>query len=206
MQDCKHRPRSCDDSASQCESQAGWNFRKGQGEAWPGAEKELKPPTRSGEIRGWDKRGGGGFLNPRSDNGVVRFHGGVDYTVHRVGEPIFATMSGWVEREARPYKEEERKGLTGLILKNERGYTSTIFYIDPTPEIKNALKTPTLDGITKNRYKVEAGETVIGHAQNLHPIYPNDVPLHVHVTLRDPQGRPVSPDGKIRITRKPKEP
>src|SRR5258708_23194750 len=30
MQDCKHRPRSGDDSASQCESQAGWNFRKGQ--------------------------------------------------------------------------------------------------------------------------------------------------------------------------------
>src|SRR5438128_6006878 len=32
MQDCKHRPRSCDDSVSRCESQAGWNFRKGQGQ------------------------------------------------------------------------------------------------------------------------------------------------------------------------------
>src|SRR5436190_15999712 len=30
VKDCKHRPQSCDDSALRCESQAGWNFRKGQ--------------------------------------------------------------------------------------------------------------------------------------------------------------------------------
>jgi hypothetical protein len=29
VQNCKHRLRSCDDSASRHESQAGWNFRKG---------------------------------------------------------------------------------------------------------------------------------------------------------------------------------
>jgi hypothetical protein len=30
VQDCEHRQGSCDDSASRRESQAGWNFRKGQ--------------------------------------------------------------------------------------------------------------------------------------------------------------------------------
>src|SRR3974377_1372537 len=30
VQDCEHRHQSCDDSASRHESQAGWNFRKGQ--------------------------------------------------------------------------------------------------------------------------------------------------------------------------------
>jgi hypothetical protein len=29
VQDWKHRPRSCDDSALRRESEAGWNFRKG---------------------------------------------------------------------------------------------------------------------------------------------------------------------------------
>src|SRR6516162_2693189 len=29
VQDCRHRRQSCDDSALRCESQAGWNFRKG---------------------------------------------------------------------------------------------------------------------------------------------------------------------------------
>jgi len=30
MEDREHRPRSCDDSSRRCDSQAGWNFRKGQ--------------------------------------------------------------------------------------------------------------------------------------------------------------------------------
>jgi hypothetical protein len=30
MQDREHRPQSCDDSSRRCDSQAGWNFRKGQ--------------------------------------------------------------------------------------------------------------------------------------------------------------------------------
>lgn len=135
---------------------------------------------------------------------MIRFHGGVDY-ISKVGEPIFATMSGWIEREAHPYKEEDRRGLSGVIIRNERGYTSTIFYVEPTPEIRESLRTPTTDGITKDRYRVEAGVTVIGHAQDLHPIYPENVPEHVHVTMRDPLGHPVSPDGKIRLTKR-KEP
>src|SRR5215470_10632770 len=31
MQEREHRSRSCDDSARPCDSQAGWDFRKGQG-------------------------------------------------------------------------------------------------------------------------------------------------------------------------------
>ena len=34
VQDCEHRSQSCDDSASQRESSAGWNFRKGQVVIW----------------------------------------------------------------------------------------------------------------------------------------------------------------------------
>jgi hypothetical protein len=30
MQKREHRPRSCDDSVRRCDSQAGWDFRKGQ--------------------------------------------------------------------------------------------------------------------------------------------------------------------------------
>src|SRR5256885_681533 len=30
MQKREHRPRSCDDSTRRCDSQAGWDFRKGQ--------------------------------------------------------------------------------------------------------------------------------------------------------------------------------
>jgi Family of unknown function (DUF5681) len=30
MQEREHRPQSCDDSTRRCDSQAGWNFRKGQ--------------------------------------------------------------------------------------------------------------------------------------------------------------------------------
>jgi hypothetical protein len=37
MQDRNHRPQRCDDSTSQRESNAGWNFRKGQGSHWLGA-------------------------------------------------------------------------------------------------------------------------------------------------------------------------
>src|SRR5262249_49810731 len=32
MQEREHRSRSCDDSNRRCDSQAGWDFRKGQGD------------------------------------------------------------------------------------------------------------------------------------------------------------------------------
>jgi murein DD-endopeptidase MepM/ murein hydrolase activator NlpD len=170
------------------------------GEAWPNAEKELRPPTKPGEVRPCCKGGAGGFLATRNDHGSIRFHAGTDY-VDRPGDPIYAPMSGWVERIKNP----GRPGLSGLLVTNEKGYTASIYYVEPSKEIRNALKTPTVDGVTKNRYRVEAGKTVIGFAQDLHPMYPADVPQHVHVTLTDPGGNPVAPDGKVRIRKTPKE-
>jgi hypothetical protein len=168
------------------------------GEAWPNAEKELSPPTLTGEIRPCCKGGSGTFLATRDDHGSLRFHAGVDYVDH-VGDPIYAPMTGWVERLKNP----GRPGLSGLLIMNSRGYTASVYYVEPTTEITTALNTPTIDGVTKNRYQVEAGKTVIGYAQDLHPTYPASVPQHVHVTLTDSHGNPVSPDGRTRIRKTP---
>jgi hypothetical protein len=40
MQDREHRPQSCDDSSRRCDSQAGWNFRKGQAAEIHGVEPQ----------------------------------------------------------------------------------------------------------------------------------------------------------------------
>lgn len=170
------------------------------GEAWPNADRELKPPTKSGEIRPCCKGGGGGFLATRNDHGHLRFHAGVDYVDH-VGEKITAVMSGWVQRMKNP----GRPGLTGLLIVNDRGYTASIYYIKPTPEITKALQAENPIGVTKYRYRVEAGKTVIGTAQDLHPDYPAEVPQHVHVTLTDPAGNAVAPDGHTRIHKTPSD-
>lgn len=161
------------------------------GEAWPGADKELKPPTVSGRVRDCCNGGGGGFLATRNDRGNIRFHAGVDYLT-QVGEPIYAPTSGWVERVKNP----GRPGLYGVLIRNDKGYTASVYYVEPTREIRDALD-------NKQRFAVVAGKTIIGRAQNLHPAYPDEVPQHVHVTLTDPQGNPVAPDGRTRINKTP---
>jgi hypothetical protein len=101
-------------------------------------------------------------------------------------------------------------GLSGLLITNDKGYTASIYYIQPTKEILDSLAVKTTDGITKNRFHVEAGQTIIGTAQDIHnqdiqpSPYPPNVPQHVHVTLTDSQGNPVAPDGKTRINKTPK--
>jgi hypothetical protein len=161
------------------------------GEAWPNAENELRPPTQTGEVRPCCKGGAGGFLATREDHGSLRFHAGTDY-VDKVGDPIFSPMTGWIERVKNP----GRQGMTGVLITNDRGYTASVYYIQPAQEISTALQ-------RGEKVTVEAGKTVIGTAQDLHPAYPADVPQHVHVTLEDPQGNPVAPDGKTRIRKTP---
>jgi hypothetical protein len=165
------------------------------GEAWPDGAHALKPPTKSGTIRPCCKGGGGGFLSPRSDNGKIRFHAGVDYLAVP-GEPIYEPASGSIERIKNP----GRPGLAGLLIVDAAGYSASIYYVEPTPEIKEKLLHPSPDS---EKIKVEAGQTLIGHAQAIHPIYPADVPNHVHVTLTDPNGNPVSPDARMRIKKTP---
>jgi hypothetical protein len=165
------------------------------GAAYPNADKELSPPTKSGEMRPCCVGGGGGFLALRNDHGRVRFHAGVDYIDH-VGEPIYAPMSGWIERIKNP----GRPGLSGLLIRNEMGYSASIYYVDPTPEIKRGFEE---QRFSQRRINVVSGKTIIGYAQNLHPAYPAEVPQHVHVTLTDRAGNPIAPDGKTRINKTP---
>lgn len=164
----------------------------GLGVAFPVADKALKAPTKSGEVRPCCQKGGGGpFLTDRLDKSKLVFAGGTEYLT-KVDEPVYATIDGWVEKE-----EDPRNNFAGLVLRNEKGYRSTISFLRLTPEIEQALKSNT-------RYEVKAGDTIIGHAQDLHPAYPPEVPNHVYVTLADPKGVPVDPAGKVMLKRVPK--
>lgn len=171
------------------------------GEAWPGADQDLMPPTASGSIRACGGSGCGDFLSPRSSTKgpSVRFHAGVDY-VSTPGEVVYAPMSGYVERLKNP----GRPGLEGVLVRNTAGYAASVYYVKVNADIKTALASGVgPDGVSKY-YKVEAGKTPIGVAQDLQPAYPPSVPDHIHTTLTDPSGNPVAPDGKTRIRRTPK--
>ena len=161
------------------------------GEGFPEKEK-LMPPTKSGEMRPCCLEGGGGsFLNDRREKTKLRFYGGTDYLT-RPGEPVYATIDGWVERRKDP-----RKDLAGVVLRNEAGYRSSIYFVELAPEIDKALA-------DKSRFEIKAGETVLGKAQDLHPIYPPEVPNHVLVVMSDPKGNLIDPTGKILLERAPK--
>ena len=165
------------------------NAKLGMG--FPEKEK-LVPPTKSGEIRQCCQvGGGGGFLVDRLDKTKLRFHGGSDY-ITKPGEPIYATIDGWVEMRKDPRKEFQ-----GLILRNKDGYRVSLYFVEISPEIDKALK-------DKKRFEVKAGDTVLGKAQDLHPVYPAEVPNHVHVVMSDPKGNPIDPSGKILLERAPK--
>lgn len=168
------------------------------GEPWPNMEREVAAPTKTGAIRGAGPQGSGEFLAPRQrKDGGVRFHAGIDYTT-TVGEPIYSPISGTIVRVKAP-----RPGLLGLLIRNDRGYTASVFYVRPTPDILSALRKVTRDS---QALRVVAGQTEIGRAQDLHKVYPRSVPQHVHVTLEDPKGRVVAPNGRVRITKAPSGP
>jgi hypothetical protein len=161
------------------------------GEGYPEMQK-LVPPTKSGEIRPCcEKGGGGGFLADRLDKSQLRFYGGSDYLT-KPGDPIYATIDGWVEMRKDPRKEFQ-----GLVLRDKDGYRVSIYFVELDPAIDKALK-------DKSRFEVKAGETVLGKAQDLHPVYPPEVPNHVHVVMSDPKGNPIDPSGKILLERAPK--
>lgn len=162
---------------------------------WANAASETQFPNGTGEIR----KPGGNFLDRRHDErypGGYRLHGGIDY-VNKVGDKVFAPVSGTVTRVIFPGEP----GLTGIEIKTDRGYTAQVFYIAPPPEVTAAL------GHHEHPW-IKAGG-IIGTAQDLHmavddhgtsrPAYPLDVTQHVHVTLKDSDGRFVSPDGRTVI-------
>lgn len=170
---------------------------------WAYAASETKFANGTGEIRFPN----GGFLSLRIDKkypGGVRLHGGIDY-VNKIGDAIFAPVSGTITRVIQPGRE----GLTGLEIRTDRGYTAQVLYVAPSAELARALS-------RKERPTVKAGQA-IGTAQDLHaevtrdgkrvPVYPLSVPQHVHVTLKDSNGRFVSPDGQtVVVMRKGNKP
>ena len=161
------------------------------GVGFPEKEK-LVPPTKSGEIRPCClKGGGGGFLADRRDKTKLRFYGGTDYLT-KPGEPIYATIDGWVEM-----RKDSAQGASGPR-PAQRGWLSR------DPLFRRACA-PDRQGVEgQNRFAVKAGETVLGKAQDLHPVYPAEVPNHVHVIMSDPKGNPIDPSGKILLERAPK--
>ncbi len=165
------------------------NAKLGMG--FPEKDK-LAAPTKSGEILPCcEKGGGGGFLTDRLDKTQLRFSGGTDYLT-KPGDPIYATIDGWVEMRKDPRKE-----LQGLVIRNKDGYRVSIYFVEVSPEIDKALK-------DKSRYEVKAGETMLGKAEDLHPAYPPEMPNHVYVIMSDPKGNPIDPAGKILLERAPK--
>jgi hypothetical protein len=164
------------------------NAKLGMG--FPEKEK-LVPPTKSGEISACCEKSGGGFLTDRLDKAQLRFAAGTDYLT-KPGEPIYATIDGWVEMRKDPRKEFQ-----GLVLRDKDGYRVSIYFVEIAPEIDKALT-------DKSRFEVKAGETVLGKAQDLHPVYPPEAPNHVYVLMSDPKGNPIDPSGKILLERAPK--
>ena len=161
------------------------------GEAWPNASAEVRPPTRSGEVRSCCTAGGGRFLALRNDHGKLRFHSGTDF-VTTAGEPILAPVTGVIERVA----SLGRVGLNRMSILGSEGFAATVYFVEPTAEMRSALE-------KGHSVPVVAGQTVIGHAQKLQPAYPENVPQHVHLTLTDPKGNLIRPDGQAEMTRTP---
>jgi hypothetical protein len=171
------------------------------GEAWPESAGPIATPTRAGVIRRADAQGGGSFLSIRGAKGKegYGFHGGEDY-VTMPNERIYSPVSGEIERLKPPGK----RGLLGLEIRAPNGYTSTVFYVAPTKSIMEALADKSAGRPVRQPevLRVTAGQTVIGHAQDLTlpGRYGATMTNHVHVTLEDAQKRRVAPsDPKVVI-------
>lgn len=125
-----------------------------------------------------------------TEGGLRRNHSGIDFLA-RVGTEVVAPMTGWIEGPKNPYKDTPH--LNGLRLANENGLHANVFYVKPAPKIEEALR-------SGKRIYVKAGETVIGHAQDI-SLRPQNrgIPNHIHVKWEDPKGRAITPDGTIAV-------
>lgn len=140
---------------------------------------DLVNPTHS-TIRGTDLWGSGNFGASR--DGGRRVHHGTDY-VATAGDPVRAPFAGTVTRIGYAYRNE--RTLRFVQVRNPAtSQTAMLLYVSPV----------VAEGDT-----VSAGET-LGFAQSLAERYPF-ITNHVHVELRDEQGRllnasAVLPDGR----------
>ncbi len=148
---------------------------------WAGMLKDVHPPAAA-----WNIRPDGQFMSYRDDSRYPngrRWHGGLD-VINKVGEDVYAIASGKIVRLSNP----GRNGMMGVEILTPSGYTISTFYVMPTLEIQAALN-------GRKEIPVTAGQR-IGTAQDLRLAYPASVPQHVHVTVKDSEGRFVDPKGK----------
>ncbi len=149
------------------------------------------PPTRPVQVRTptQDDPAGGVFLSPRVDlgnsadavaakrdfgDGARRVHGGTDFLASP-GQPVFADMSGVVERWFTV------SGFDAIQIRSKDQTTARILYI------KKA------DGLHEGD-PVEAGVTRVGTAIDISGAYnPKEVPNHVHTDYTDYLGRRFDP-------------
>lgn len=130
---------------------------------------------RNQRSRGADGRYGSGQFGSSRDHGT-RHHLGLDI-ITLAGEPVYSPISGYLTREAFPYKDDH--SLTGVVLRGAGewlGFEVRIFYTE---------------GLLCGN--VAAGQQ-IGFAQNLQDKYPG-ITNHIHVEVR--RGATVLPPSEI---------
>jgi murein DD-endopeptidase MepM/ murein hydrolase activator NlpD len=170
---------------------------------------EFSFPTRNGLIRypADADPAGGIFESPRSglpaeeakyyEPEARRVHGGIDFLTFP-GDPILAPMTGTIEAIR---KMTGKNGLQMINIRSRDGTLARVLYAQPLqfPGIREGMK-------------VEAGNTLIGTAQNIGAAYNLDTtPNHIHVDYSDWQGRRFDPwtnkvvEKRLRLSRNPYE-
>jgi hypothetical protein len=78
MQKREHRPRLCDDSTRRCDSQAGWDFRKGQDRRYGDAIMNLQAQIQiiPRDSSAWEELQG--LLGDAYKNSSIQYQGNPD--------------------------------------------------------------------------------------------------------------------------------
>ncbi|HEY0421238.1 MAG TPA: hypothetical protein VGC80_17105 [Acetobacteraceae bacterium] len=164
---------------------------------WPGMATEIRSPTGS-----WATRPGGGFLSNRAEansRDARRLWMGMDL-LNRAGDRVQAPADGMLTRADPP--DGRFPEFRALQITTATGHRFRIFPVAATPQIEAALRD------NDRGIVVRAGET-IGTAQDTHmPVirdgtlvqpYLSQAPQFLHVQVRDRDGRPVDPKGRLFI-------
>lgn len=133
------------------------------------SNKAFAKPTASNKIRQCDPFGCGTYLASRGN----RKHEGEDYSISP-GESVFSPISGTVTRIAYPYASD--MSYKGVEIKNDE-LTVKIFYMVTTAKIGSTVK---------------AGD-LIGTAQNIAAKYGSTMVNHIHVEIRNKEGKLIQP-------------
>ena len=133
---------------------------------------DIANPTHN-FIRGLDAYGSGQF-GARRDRGK-RKHEGADY-VAAPGSTVFSPLNGVVTAMGFAYHNDENLRFVE-VRDDVRQMSARIFYIEPSVVLGQAL----------------AAGDAIGAAESLDARYPHGMTNHVHVEIRNAQGKALDP-------------